>query len=301
MRSLRPGPISNLACALAVAIVGAVVVRPAPAVAQAASKPATAATKPAQTTPTPSKSVKPAAAAVDSLPILEAAVKRDSTNARNLYKLGLAYLDRDRPAEAARMFEKATKVKPDYLEAWVNLGAAEDANGHGYAARLNYEKALKIRPGDEIALCRLAASYYASGQRDSAMTILRQTIKQNERSHCSYFTMGVAFADAGMFREAIRVWEKVVEYAPGSPEAESARESIKLLKEYLGPQQDATAAAAAGKGGAAASAIPLGAGGPGEPIKGGEMKPASTPADGHGPGDGHDHGEATKGADGKKK
>jgi tetratricopeptide (TPR) repeat protein len=221
------------------------------------------------------KAAPAAAAAKDSLSDLEAAVRRDSTNAKKRYRLGVAYLDNDRPQEAARQFQKAVDSKPDYLEAWVNLGASQDAIGHGAEARSAYREALKLNPGDEIALCRLASSFYATGQKDSAMTTMRATLEKNPRSHCTYFTLGVAYADAGMFREAIRTWQRVVEYAPDSPEAESAKESIKLLQDYLGPE-DSTQTAAARPG------VAPGSGGPGEAIPGGAMAP-QRPARGSNP------------------
>lgn len=218
------------------------------------------------------KAAKPAAAPVDSLVRLEAAVKKDSTNAKAQYRLGLAYLDRDRPQEAVRAFVAATKAKPDYVEAWVNLGASQDAIGHGFEARTAYGRALALRPDDEIAMCRMASSFYAVGIKDSAMIVLRNTLKAHPQSHCSYFTLGVAYADGGMFREAIAAWEKVGEYAPGSPEAESAKESVRLLKEYLG--KDSVRVASTLPAGVAP-----GAGGPGAAaLKGGDMKAASTDA-----------------------
>jgi tetratricopeptide (TPR) repeat protein len=222
---------------------------------------ATTTAKPAAAKP----AAKSAKAPVDSLARLEAAVKKDSTDAKATYRLGIAYLDRDRPAEAARMFQLATTSKPDYTEAWVNLGAAQDANGHGGDARRAYRTALAHRPGDEIATCRLASSFYAVGIRDSAMDILRDQIKVNPKSHCAYFTLGVAFADAGMFRDAIKAWQQVVTNAPGSPEAESAGESIKLLQEYLGPQEALAPKVVTAEG------VALGSGGPSTTLPGGGM------------------------------
>ena len=43
----------------------------------------------------------------------------------------------------------------------------------------------------------------------------------------------MAFADAGIYRDAIRMWKKVVELAPGSPEAVSAKESIEVLEKFV--------------------------------------------------------------------
>jgi len=239
--------------AFAVLIAFAVVAHSASAQTKKATKPATKAT----------------AAAQDSLARLEAAVKKDSTNARATYRLGIAYLDRDRPAEAARMFALSTKSKPEYVEAWVNLGAAQDANGHGADARAAYHQALTIRPDDTIATCRLASSYYAVGMRDSAMDVLREQIKKNPNAHCAYFTLGVAFADANMFRDAIKAWQKVVELAPTSPEAESANESIKLLQEYLGPQEALAPKVTPAEG------VALGSGGPSTTLPGGGMTMSS--------------------------
>jgi hypothetical protein len=43
----------------------------------------------------------------------------------------------------------------------------------------------------------------------------------------------VAFADAQIYNEAIKCWQKVVDLAPNSPEATSAKESITTLNELL--------------------------------------------------------------------
>jgi Flp pilus assembly protein TadD len=224
----------------------------------AAAKPAT---KPA---------AKASKAPVDSLPRLIAAVKKDSTDAKAAYRLGIAYLDRDQPIEAVKSFTLATKNKPDYVEAWVNLGAAQDANGHAGDARNAYRRALALRPNDEIAMCRLASSYYAVGSRDSAMDVLREQLKSNPKASCAYFTLGVAFADAGMFRDAIKAWQQVVANSPGSPEAESAGESIKLLQEYLGPQEALAPKVELPPG------VAMGAGGPSTTIPGGGMNAKET-------------------------
>jgi tetratricopeptide (TPR) repeat protein len=174
-------------------------------------------------------------AAVDSVRILEEAVAADSSY-DNLYRLGIAYLDRDRASEAVRIFRRCTELKPKELKAWVNYGAAQDAIGHGGDARKAYREALGINADDEIALCRLAASLYAGAYRTEAMDTLRLTIREHPESYCAYFTLGVAFADAQMYEEAIRAWQKVVEFAPDTPEAQSARESISTLRQLLRTQ-----------------------------------------------------------------
>lgn len=206
----------------------------------AASKPAT--TKPAASKPAASKPAAPKTAAatekaapapVDTLARLEKLVAKDSTNFDNLYQLGVLYLDRERTPEASHVLAKAVSIKPNDVKALVNLGAANDALGLSSAAQGYYRKALTVAPGDSVATCRLASSLYAQQNYKESMDLLRKLIVDKPRSHCAYFTLGVAFADAGLYRDAIRAWQKVVEYAPESAEAVSARESIEVLTKYL--------------------------------------------------------------------
>src|SRR5262245_32611175 len=70
------------------------------------------------------------ATVVDSLAILEKAVARDSTKFDNLWRLGVMYLDRERPVEATRIFTKASTLRPKDSKVLVNLGVALDASNH---------------------------------------------------------------------------------------------------------------------------------------------------------------------------
>ena len=176
---------------------------------------------------------KPAAAPVDSLTLLERAVAKDSTKFDNLYRLGVMYLDRERMQEAAKVLWRANQVKPKNIKVLVNLGVANDAIGHSEEAQGFYRQALGLAPQDSVAQCRLASSLYAQGKYGESMDILRDLIAKRPRAHCAYFTMGVAFADAGIYRDAIRMWRKVIELAPDSPEALSAKESIDVLEKFL--------------------------------------------------------------------
>ncbi len=169
----------------------------------------------------------------DSLALLEQAVARDSSKFENLDRLGVMYLDRERMSEASRVLARANKLHPKDVKVLVNLGIAADAMGHPDQAQDWYDKALAVSPEDSVAMCRMASSKYAQGKYAEAMAQLRDLIAKKPGSYCAYFTLGVAFADAGLYRDAIRQWRKVVELAPTSPEALSAKESIDVLEKFL--------------------------------------------------------------------
>ena len=195
-----------------------------------------------QAAPKPKPAAKPATvsapkAAPDSLDLLTKAVARDSSKWDNLYRLGLILMDRDRPLDAQRVLFKANTVRPAHVPTLVNLGAAYDALGQAAQAQASYNAALKIAPEDTVANCRLASSLYSTGDYGKAIDILRSLITRNPNAYCAYFTLGVAFADARIYRDAIRMWEKVVAIAPTSPEAMSAKESIDVLQRVLQSNQ----------------------------------------------------------------
>lgn len=169
----------------------------------------------------------------EALTKLERAVARDSSKVDQLYELGVMYLDRDRALDATRVLTKAVMLNPKHLKALVNLGVAWDAAGRPAQAQTYYSRALEVDAKDAIAKCRLASSIYAQSRYAEAMDLLREIIEENPDAHCGYFTLGVAFADAGIYRDAIRMWQKVVELAPESPEAMSARESIEVLEKFV--------------------------------------------------------------------
>jgi tetratricopeptide (TPR) repeat protein len=185
---------------------------------------------PAESTPAATAA---APAVVDSLVLLEREVAKDSTKFEPLYALGVAYMDRERMLEALQILEKANLLEPKNVKVLVNMGIAADAIGRPENAQGYYTRALAISPGDTLASCRMASSKYAQGKYAEAMDLLRSMIAKDPQSHCAYFTMGVAFADAGIYRDAIRMWKKVVELAPASPEAVSAKESIDVLEKFL--------------------------------------------------------------------
>jgi tetratricopeptide (TPR) repeat protein len=198
-----------------------------------AEKKPVAAPAAAVTTPPATAAAAAVPAVVDSLALLEREVARDSSKFDKVYALGLMYLDHEKMPEALRVLGKASQLQPKNVKVLVNMGIAADAVGHPDEAQGYYERALTLTPSDSMAACRMASSKYAQGKYDESMALLRTIIARQPRAHCAYFTLGVAFADAGIYRDAIRMWRKVVDLAPDSPEAVSAKESIDVLEKFL--------------------------------------------------------------------
>jgi Flp pilus assembly protein TadD len=65
--------------------------------------------------------------------------------------LGLIALHSNNLDEALRRFRQATTAKPNFADAFNNLGVAYKQKGDKAQARLNYNRALQIDPGNKLA------------------------------------------------------------------------------------------------------------------------------------------------------
>jgi tetratricopeptide (TPR) repeat protein len=64
--------------------------------------------------------------------------------------------DLQRPEDAQAELETALKLNPAYVPAWLNLGNLHEDRGRREPARHAYQQAQALRPGDPMALSRLA-------------------------------------------------------------------------------------------------------------------------------------------------
>ncbi len=90
------------------------------------------------------------------------------------YNLGVMLHEAGDAAEAAAAYAQATRLKPDFFQAWNNLGLAlEDMNLQNEAGNA-YRQALAVRPDYPAALRNLGRLCSASGDVETARTCYRR-------------------------------------------------------------------------------------------------------------------------------
>jgi len=164
---------------------------------------------------------------------LRAKIAADSLNAQLHYELANALHDADKREEALVEYDKALAINPEYVEALVNEGAVLNELGNISEAINTFKRALALKPGDPRALCNLGNSFYAVKDYSTAMKDYELAVKSDSTFVEGYYYIGIAFADAGIYREAVREWEKIVTLAPNSEAAKTARENIDALKNFM--------------------------------------------------------------------
>ena len=171
---------------------------------------------------------------------LKKQVAASPQNYRLHFKLANAYLDGGDEDRAKASFDEALRINPKYLEALVNLGGLyADLEQHEDALEY-FEKALGLNPDDCKARSNLGNSYYAMERYPDAMYEYMRAVEIDSKCYSALYNIAVAFADAGLFREAVKWWERVEKVAPGTDAARNARENADILKPFTQPPPPAS-------------------------------------------------------------
>jgi tetratricopeptide (TPR) repeat protein len=90
-----------------------------------------------------------------------------------------------------------------------------------------YEQALQLQPRNADAITDLGVSYYYTNRPDEALARFEQSLKINPKHTKTLLNKGIVLAFGKRdLRAATAEWQKVVDLAPGTPEAEAARRAL---------------------------------------------------------------------------
>jgi tetratricopeptide (TPR) repeat protein len=162
------------------------------------------------------------------------ALEKNQSDPELYYRLGNALYDQGRREEAIENYQKAIELRPDYVKAIVNLGVVLNENSQSEEALRHFEKAEELAPNDVTVLCNKGQALYALQRHSDAIDLYLRSMELEPKNQLPYYLLGVAFADAGIYREAIREWEKVVAIDPETEAGRSAAESIDVLRKLVG-------------------------------------------------------------------
>ena len=119
------------------------------------------------------------------------------------------------------------KSDPGNVGAHVQLGNAYfDAERYADAIKW-YEDGLKLDPKNVDASTDLGVSYYYSNRTDEALKQFDYSLKLNPTHAKTLLNQGIVLAFGKRdLQGATAAWQKVVQLAPGSPEAQAASQGL---------------------------------------------------------------------------
>ena len=90
-----------------------------------------------------------------------------------------------------------------------------------------YERSLKLTPNDPDISTDLGVSYFYTDRSDQALSQFEYSLKLNPAHVKTLFNKGIVLAFGKEdIKGATVAWQRVIELAPGTPEAEAARRAL---------------------------------------------------------------------------
>ena len=119
---------------------------------------------------------------------------------------------------SVKMFENAVKIKPDYFEAYKNLGITLENLNRNKASIDNLLIAISINPSYFDANYHLANVYQKLSQHENAVEFYEKAISINPNVAEAHFNLGNALKNLGHLDRAIQAYKKVISMNPNLAE-----------------------------------------------------------------------------------
>jgi superkiller protein 3 len=106
--------------------------------------------------------------------------------------------------------------------------------GQPEAAIAAYKDAIAARPDYAEAYNNLGLTYRGRGRLAEAIDAYRAAVSIKPDFAVAYNNLGVAYGSLGKYAEAMAAWEQAVRVAPNSPAGRAARSNMEMTRARLG-------------------------------------------------------------------
>lgn len=148
--------------------------------------------------------------------------------------LAAFYYDQGDRNRAEKQYRRALGLDPRNVAALVRLGTVLNESGKSEDALVQFDAALQIEPRRVDTLCRKGQALYAVKRHEDAVRLYMEAKKIDPKDQAPSYWLGIAFADAGIYREAIIEWSAVVALGKDSELGRAAAEGIEVLTPMIG-------------------------------------------------------------------
>ncbi|HEY2383254.1 MAG TPA: tetratricopeptide repeat protein [Terriglobia bacterium] len=165
----------------------------------------------------------------------EDTVRHAPGKARAWFNLGGAYMNVD-PEKARTAFLNALELRPDFVEAWYDLGIIEQQKGHAEAAISYYQHAIEMDRSYWQAWNNAAITLLGMGNREAALRNFEQTLALNPDCWPAQYNIGVIDFMSARYSEAAARFKIALDW---SPDFRDARYGLAMSYGRLGATGDA--------------------------------------------------------------
>jgi tetratricopeptide (TPR) repeat protein len=107
------------------------------------------------------------------------------------YNLGLCYMELGKHVDSAKSFSEATRLKPDYYDAYVFLGNELDVSGSYSAAVIEYNKAIKLEPNNYWAHLELGVAHNNAKKYPQSLASYKTALRLDPNNASAIYGIGL--------------------------------------------------------------------------------------------------------------
>lgn len=114
-------------------------------------------------------------------------------------------------AKAIAELEKAVALRPDFAEAWSDLGDARKGLFEDQGALTAFRRAVELNPDDAVARTRLGSKLLDDGQAHEAVLQLQQAVRLDPKNQSALNSLQLALRQDGQTEQANAVKRRLAE------------------------------------------------------------------------------------------
>lgn len=119
--------------------------------------------------------------------------------------------EQDETQKAAAHLNEAVSLRPDFAEAWSDLGQARKTLLDDAGALAAFKRAVDAGPGDAVAQYRLGSEYLHQGETHLAVLHLQKALGLNPDDQSTLYNLQTALRRDGQVEQARKTKEKLTE------------------------------------------------------------------------------------------
>jgi len=148
---------------------------------------------------------------LETIKVLNQALKHNPKDARALYYLGNLFCAKDRPKEAIKLWEESAKLEGDFSVVHRNLGLAYwKVDNNLELAMKEYERALECDPNDYKLYYELDQLYASAWQNDKRRYLIENVPPQLAKHDMIAERIACFYTDIGEFDKALQILKETV-------------------------------------------------------------------------------------------
>jgi protein O-GlcNAc transferase len=127
------------------------------------------------------------------------------------YLRAKVYTEQNKVEKAAAQLKEAVSLRPDFAEAWSDLGQARKTLLDDAGALAAFRRAVELSPDDAVAQYRLGAEYFHNGKIHDAIEHLNEALRLDPANQSTLYNLQLALREGGQLEQARQVKEKLAE------------------------------------------------------------------------------------------